>query len=61
MNVVLGALLVIAAVALVRFGMPRKGEPRPFMRSAFMEMIYPTLCLGVLVFGAALLFTGLAP
>jgi hypothetical protein len=53
MNIVIGLVLIATGVALVRFGMPKQGVPRPFMRSGFMEMMYPTFCLGVLVFGAA--------
>lgn len=55
MNIFIGLLLIVVGVALVRFGMPKQGVPPPFMRSGFMEMVYPTVCLGVLVFGLALI------
>jgi hypothetical protein len=51
MNWVIGVLCLVIA-------MPNKEGINPaFARSGFMQMLYPTVCLGLLVAGAAMLLT----
>jgi hypothetical protein len=60
MNITLGVLFLLAGVALLVMGSARGGVPRSFIRGNFVELMYPTLCLGLLVFGVAFLYAGLA-
>ena len=58
MSTLLGVVLVVLGVVLVALALPRQGVARPFMRGAFAELMYPVLCLTVLVTGAAMVITG---
>jgi hypothetical protein len=53
----LGAACIVAGVALVFIARPnREGVSPRFLRSGSMQMLYPTICLGMFVVGVALLF-----
>jgi hypothetical protein len=57
MNTAIGILLLLAGAALVAVAKPKQGAPRAFMKGTFMEMLYPVLCLGVIVIGASILIS----
>jgi hypothetical protein len=57
MNIAIGILLLAAGAALIAIARPRQGVPRAFMKGTFMEMLYPVLCLGVLVIGTSILIS----
>jgi hypothetical protein len=57
MNITAGILLLLVGVALVVVARPKDGVPRTFMKGTFVEMLYPVLCLGVLVIGVSLVIS----
>lgn len=61
MSTLLGIALVVLGVVLVVVALPRQGVARPFMRGAFVELMYPVLCLTVLVTGVAMVITSVTP
>ena len=61
MSALLGAALVVFGIVLVGIALPRQGVTRPFMRGAFAELMYPVLCLTVLVTGVAMVITSVTP
>jgi hypothetical protein len=61
MTSLLGVVLLSVGTGLVVIAMPRSGVPKRFLRSAFAELMYPVLCLAILVVGAATLIVGLTP
>ncbi len=59
-GLVIGIGLLVIGLAMVWFGMPNKaGEIPRFLRSAFMEMLYPVTTLMLIVFGVASLLAAL--
>ncbi len=48
-NIVLGLVLLGSGVGLLLFAIPRAGEDiRPFLRSDFMQVAYPSTCLALM-------------
>ena len=58
-QLVIGLGALVLGLATVWFGMPKKAEIPRFLRSAFMEMVYPVTTLMFLVFGVAALLGAL--
>jgi hypothetical protein len=59
MNAALGGIFLSVGVLLVVVALPRGGEARSFLRGDFGAMLYPVLCLGLIVVGVALLVSSL--
>jgi hypothetical protein len=58
MNATAGIVLLVVFVAMLWFGKPRKGVPRPFMRSWIVGMGYTMICLLTFVLGVtAIIFS----
>jgi hypothetical protein len=61
MGLISGLVLIGAGILLVLLGLPRRGEDlRPFLRTPFAQVIYPSICLLLLSMGAALTLTSLS-
>jgi len=55
-----GLVLFGLGLALIAGAVPRRGEDtRPFLRSAFAQALYPSVCLALLAMGAAFVVTDL--
>jgi hypothetical protein len=53
-ELIIGISALVLGFALVWFGMPNRiGENPRFLRSGFMEMVYPAVALIFIVIGAA--------
>ncbi len=60
MGLTAGLMLIALGALMVALGRPRRGEDlRPFLRSSFAQVFYPSLCLVLLSMGAAFTLTSL--
>ncbi len=57
MTALVGVALLAIGLILVAIARPRQGKTRPFVRGAFVELMYPVLCLAILVIGAAMVIS----
>ena len=53
MGLTTGIALLILGIALVLLSLPRQGQIRPWVQSAFGQAIIPALCLALIAFGVA--------
>ena len=60
MNLTIGVVALALGVAMLWLGMPKRGVSPAFMRSGFMEVLYPVGCLLALVLGVAGILSGLS-
>ncbi len=58
MYLTLSLVMLLAGAGMVWLGAPRKGVSPAFMRNGAVEMLWPVVCLGLLVCGVAGLVTG---
>ncbi len=58
MYLTLSLVMLLAGASMVWLGAPRKGVSPAFMRNGAVEMLWPVVCLGLLVCGVAGLVTG---
>jgi hypothetical protein len=58
-NAVIGAVCFLLGIAAVYVAMPNKGGESPrFLRSGALDLLYPVLCLFLLIMGVAIIIGG---